>query len=460
MTHHKNSITLFFIISSIILLFALEVFWLKMEYEDELNRFNRETHMLLRNTVFELNDSLIHKQILSAEKNGLPIKRVDSIRSIPKKFAFRIWEDSKDSAQISAYRENEGFDNEHKVKGFVFNYPLDFQDELDKEVIEKQYLSELSKAGFHLPTRLIFVNAQSLHNDEPILISSQMVHTPSGVFKLEFSELNQLLLKNIAPQISFSIVLSLLVIGSFILLYRSLRLQQRLVLIKDDLISNISHELKTPITTVGVALEALRNFKGQKDLIISSEYISIAENELKRLTILTDKVLNASLGERNVVTNNLQSIDFSAVVKEAVQSFKLISEKNGATVLLKITEGDYNVLGDSDHLSNALLNLLDNALKYSEGKPEITIQLSYENNKIQCSIEDNGIGIAKEYHLKVFDKFFRVPTGDLHSVKGYGLGLSYVQKVIHQHKGKITLTSDSETGSTFIISLPRDEGEK
>jgi two-component system phosphate regulon sensor histidine kinase PhoR len=147
-------------------------------------------------------------------------------------------------------------------------------------------------------------------------------------------------------------------------------------------------------------------------------------------------------------------------VKEAVQSFKLISEKNGATVLLKITEGDYNVLGDSDHLSNALLNLLDNALKYSEGKSEITIQLSYENNKIQCSIEDNGIGIAKEYHLKVFDKFFRVPTGDLHSVKGYGLGLSYVQKVIHQHKGKITLTSDSETGSTFIISLPRDEGEK
>jgi len=299
-----------------------------------------------------------------------------------------------------------------------------------------------------------------LHNDDPILISSQMVHTPSGVFKLEFSELSQLLLRGIAPQISFSIVLSLLVIGSFILLYRSLRLQQRLVVIKDDLISNISHELKTPITTVGVALEALRNFKGQKDSITSNEYISIAENELKRLTILTDKVLNASLGESNAVSYNLQSIDFSAVVKEIVQSFKLISEKHGATVTLKIEEGDYHVLGDSDHLSNALLNLLDNALKYSEGKPEITIHLSIENNKIQCSIKDNGIGIAKEYHSKIFDKFFRVPTGDLHSVKGYGLGLSYVRKVIHQHKGKITLSSDSETGSTFIISLSRDEGKK
>lgn len=431
-----------------------------MEYEDELNRFNRETHMLLRNTVFELNDSLIHRQILTAENNGQPIKRIDSIRSIPKKFALKVLKDSTDTTQARTFQGNDLNESGHKVKGFVFNYSLGFQDELDKEVIEKQYLTELSKAGFDLPTRLVFVSAQTLHNDDPILISSQMVHTPSGVFKLEFSELSQLLLRGIAPQISFSIVLSLLVIGSFILLYRSLRLQQRLVVIKDDLISNISHELKTPITTVGVALEALRNFKGQKDSITSNEYISIAENELKRLTILTDKVLNASLGESNAVSYNLQSIDFSAVVKEIVQSFKLISEKHGATVTLKIEEGDYHVLGDSDHLSNALLNLLDNALKYSEGKPEITIHLSIENNKIQCSIKDNGIGIAKEYHSKIFDKFFRVPTGDLHSVKGYGLGLSYVRKVIHQHKGKITLSSDSETGSTFIISLSRDEGKK
>lgn len=431
-----------------------------MEYEDELNRFNRETHMLLRNTVFELNDSLIHRQILAAENNGQPIKRIDSIRSIPKKFALKVLKDGTDTTQARTFQGNDLNENGHKVKGFVFNYSLGFQDELDKEVIEKQYLTELSKAGFDLPTRLVFVSAQTLHNDDPILISSQMVHTPSGVFKLEFSELSQLLLRGIAPQISFSIVLSLLVIGSFILLYRSLMLQQRLVVIKDDLISNISHELKTPITTVGVALEALRNFKGQKDSITSNEYISIAENELKRLTILTDKVLNASLGESNAVSYNLQSIDFSAVVKEIIQSFKLISEKHGATVTLKIEEGDYHVLGDSDHLSNALLNLLDNALKYSEGNPEITIHLSIANNKILCSIEDNGIGIAKEYHSKIFDKFFRVPTGDLHSVKGYGLGLSYVRKVIHQHKGKITLSSDSETGSTFIISLPRDEGKK
>ena len=448
----NNSITLLSILCSLVLLFTLEIFWLRTEYNDELVSFNRETSILLRNTVLELNDSLIQKKIISLGNDIEFNKNTDSTQSGLAKKSIKVWIDASHSiGKIPGKSEGAPM-----VKSMKLSFVLD---SLNKEVIEKKYFTALSNAGLNLPTQFTYITA-GVDSATDMILSNNIIHTPGDSFKLEFDNLNWLLLKNIAPQIFFSIILSLLVVGSFVLLYRSLRLQQKLVLIKNDLISNISHELKTPITTVGVALEGLKKFKGQNDPITSSEYLAIAENELKRLTILTDKVLNDALGEQNAHNYNFQSIHFSELLKQAVESFRLIAEKNGAVITLKIETGEYEIDGDKDHLSNIIFNLLDNAVKYCESNAKINIHLTDINTHIKCSIKDNGIGISKEFHAKIFEKFFRVPTGDLHTVKGYGLGLSYVMQVIKRHHGTIKVESEPNAGSTFIISLPKTYAKK
>ncbi len=402
--------------------------------------------------MLELNDSLIQKKIISLGNDIEFNKNTDSTQSGLAKKSIKVWIDASHSiGKIPGKSEGAPM-----VKSMKLSFVLD---SLNKEVIEKKYFTALSNAGLNLPTQFTYITA-GVDSATDMILSNNIIHTPGGSFKLEFDNLNWLLLKNIAPQIFFSIILSLLVVGSFVLLYRSLRLQQKLVLIKNDLISNISHELKTPITTVGVALEGLKKFKGQNDPITSSEYLAIAENELKRLTILTDKVLNDALGEQNAHNYNFQSIHFSELLKQAVESFRLIAEKNGAVITLKIETGEYEIDGDKDHLSNIIFNLLDNAVKYCESNAKINIHLTDINTHIKCSIKDNGIGISKEFHAKIFEKFFRVPTGDLHTVKGYGLGLSYVMQVIKRHHGTIKVESEPNAGSTFIISLPKTYAKK
>jgi len=443
----SNSVSLIAIVGSILLLLTLEFFWLRMEYESELERFQRETHMMFRNTILELNDSLINKRIMAVGSESVILRRFDT--TSPSGRHIQVWLDSSHASQFSPARNDKQNLTVPHVKSLVMSSLLD---SLDHGEIEKRFILGLQKAGLDLPSHITRISA--IDDSTPLLISDEIIPTPSGIFKLEFDNLNLLIIKNIAPQISFSIVLSLLVIGTFILVYRNLLLQQRLGAIKDDLISNISHELKTPITTVSVALEGLRNFKGQHDPKTSDEYLAIAENELKRLTALTDKILNTSLAENKALPYQFKPIDFSEIVSGVVQSFQLVANKSGVFVKVEMDQANYRINGDPDHLSNVLFNLLDNALKYSIDKARIEIHLRADGEFIKCYIRDNGIGIPKEYHSKIFEKFFRVPTGDLHKVKGHGLGLNYVYQIVKNHGGEIAVESTIDYGSTFILSLP------
>lgn len=446
----SNSITLLAIISSIVLLLGLELFWLRMEYNNELSRFQRETHMLFRNTVFELNDSLLQKTLLKVDLTTPLRTSTDSTAQIKHGRMIQVLVDSTSNAHVLIAPANGEPVVPHQ-RNFMVRFKIDT---LDHKVIEEKYREELHKVGIDQPVHLALL-ADDDADHSRFIFSESTIRTPSGIFKIEFDNIKWLILGNISPQILFSLALTLLVIGSFTLLYRNLLLQQRLVGIKDGLISNISHELKTPITTVGVALEGLKNFKGQFDSHTSREYLEIAENELRRLTMLTERVLNASLAENSQAILNKEWLDFSQLAEEVVQSFKLIADKKGASISISKSGHDFKVFGDKDHLSNMLFNLLDNGLKYSPNSPSLNITLTESQNKISCSIEDNGIGIPEAYHRKIFEKFFRVPTGDLHAVKGYGLGLSYVSQVIRSHNGSITVQSKAGTGSIFTVTLPK-----
>jgi two-component system phosphate regulon sensor histidine kinase PhoR len=235
--------------------------------------------------------------------------------------------------------------------------------------------------------------------------------------------------------------------------------QKRLADIKNEFISNITHELKTPIATVSVAIEALRSFNASMDPQRSKEYLDISANELQRLSLLVDKVLKLSMFENKEIDLKYEALNMQALIQEVASSMRLQFEKKNAAVSIT-AEGEPGFEGDRLHMVSVIFNLLDNALKYSYDNPRINITSVGTANKISLIITDDGIGIPEEYREKVFEKFFRVPTGNLHNAKGYGLGLSYVAQVVKKHKGTIKVEPADGGGSKFVIALPKNQHEQ
>jgi two-component system phosphate regulon sensor histidine kinase PhoR len=275
-------------------------------------------------------------------------------------------------------------------------------------------------------------------------------------YRLEFDDLSWFLIRRIGVQALFSLLLIGLTTGSFLMLYRNWRKQQRLTELKNDFIGNMTHELKTPIATVSVAVEALRHFNALQDPVRTQEYLEISAGELQRLSLMVDKVLKLSLFETKGIELKNESFDLKTLAEEVMGSMRLQFEKYRAKLSM-VTEGtDFSLRADKLHITSVIFNLLDNALKYSRLDPSIRIGLAGEPEQVVLSVTDNGMGIPSAYIGRVFEKFFRVPTGDQHNVKGYGLGLSYVSYVLQRHGGRISVESEEGVGSCFIIKIPRD----
>lgn len=262
------------------------------------------------------------------------------------------------------------------------------------------------------------------------------------------------LIGKVMPQMLFSIFLFSMTTFSFWLIFKSLKQQQQLTQIKNDFIANMTHELKTPLTTVGVALEAISNFEVLRDPDKTREYLQISRNELGRLNLLVDKVLQLSKFEKQAPKLKVEHIHLDELIEQILQSMKLQFDKVKAIVEFNKLQDHIQLEADRLHLTSVIYNLIDNALKYSKDQPKIKINLSQLGETIQLVVKDNGVGIPDAYQEKVFDKFFRIPTGDRHNVKGHGLGLNYVSGIVQQHRGRIELESQEGKGSSFSIFLP------
>jgi two-component system, OmpR family, phosphate regulon sensor histidine kinase PhoR len=353
---------------------------------------------------------------------------------------------------------------ERRVEGdnkfFQFLYGVDsLQDSLKIPEITAAYQKKIKEENLTIPFTVVRLNKVT-ESERPDFSDVTVGFVHPITYRLELDNSFPYLIKQITLPILFSIFLIGVTILSFMLLYRNLLKQQRLAEIKNEFISNITHELKTPIATVGVAIEALKNFNAIDDPQRTKEYLDISSNELQRLNLLVDKVLKLSMFEKKEMELKKESFDMQELINEVLNIMKLQFEKHHANVKIK-TEGDNFIIeADRLHITSVLYNLLDNALKYSKENPVIEIQLSaLPRDIIELKIRDNGIGIANEYQRKIFDKFFRVPMGDRHNTKGYGLGLSYVSEIVHRHMGFIVVDSELSKGTTFTIKLPRKEAD-
>jgi two-component system phosphate regulon sensor histidine kinase PhoR len=319
-----------------------------------------------------------------------------------------------------------------------------FRAALDKESMKLDFDIEKDSLSIYPPNETI----------DPTRTNEVVMGYGNNYF-LRYELLNkfQYITRKLSSQIGLSLLLIALTSFTFVLLYRNLMKQRRLTQFKNDLISNITHELKTPIATVSVAIEALKNFHAMDDPRRTEEYLDISNSELQRLSLLVDKVLRLSMFEKHQVELKMERFDLKQLVEEVISSMRLQFEKVKARVQLQADE-DASIEADRLHITSVIFNLLDNAMKYGKANLEITVSIKRNDAGLQLIVSDNGIGIPAAYRKKVFDKFFRVPSGDTHNVKGYGLGLSYVAYVVERHRGKIEVVSEPGEGSSFIIQLP------
>ncbi len=472
---------------SLILLTVLQALWLRTEYQSAVSSFGREINMTFRATMHQLTDSIFfstmqgiafgdslrpqHKPRPSRSGNILENVRYITIanRTRPDTLektagdtlasrqeiviSMKNTPDQPDSITVRRQINPGQQDMRWIFEGNISGY--------NKDSIAVHYRRNLNMAYLHLPFTVLekeFPNQPSPRQSfrpfkDSLPFTTSWYPFARKLYAIEFQNVQWLIIRKLIPQGGFALFTTGLIFVSFLMVYRTLRAQQKLMEQKDNFVSNVSHELKTPVASVGVAIEAIRNFDVLSNRNRSIEYLDHAAKELNRLTLLTDKILKASvLDYSDEIINNLTPVDLTALAAEITDSFRLPSQEKGVELLFE-HRGNTMVKANAEHLGQAIYNLIDNAIKYASDGKYIKISVREQRPYTVLSVEDKGPGIAGEYRNKIFEKFFRVPTGNVHNVKGYGLGLHYVAGVVKQHKGKITLHTREGQGCRFEIRL-------
>ena len=269
-----------------------------------------------------------------------------------------------------------------------------------------------------------------------------------------FPSFNAYIFDQIKGTLFTSILFILLILSGFLYTIITIRKQKRLSDIKNDFINNLTHEFKTPIFSIGLASSALRKSiqTEKQDKVLS--YIDVIDNEGDRLKNQVDKILQLSLLNANKFTVEKKEMNIKETIEKVIDSFDMLLRQKRGEVRYQSQDEDIFVKGDEIHLMNVFYNLIDNAIKYTHNHPLIKITTQTWKEYISISFEDNGIGIKKEQQKMIFDKFHRVTNGNIHNVKGFGIGLSYVKEIVDAHQGNITLESKLGKGSVFTINLP------
>ena len=252
----------------------------------------------------------------------------------------------------------------------------------------------------------------------------------------------------------FSSSIILLIIIFFAYTINVILKQKRLSEIKNDFINNITHEFKTPISTISLSADVLLKSEIINEPLRLANYANIIKEENNRLKNQVDKVLQLATLDKDKLKLEDEDIDLHRLINTSVKSFGLIIREKEGEINCSLDAKNHSFFGDKIHITNTLHNLIDNAIKYSDTKPKVVIETHDHNGFIEISVKDNGIGVPKESQKHIFDKFYRTPTGNVHDIKGFGLGLNYVKTIVEAYSGSVKLISKENEGSTFVIKLP------
>lgn len=338
---------------------------------------------------------------------------------------------------INIHRLDSLFANKLKQKNIrTKHYYSEIFDTNQGKVISTSRPEETYKKESDYPTLIYFYD-----NDE------------AYCFRIYMEPLTRTILIRMGGILATTLFIIIILGFAFWYLIRTVLNQKTLEEMKDDFTNNMTHELKTPIAVAYSATDALLNFNMTKNEEKRRKYLLICKEQLTRLSNLVEQILSMSMEQRKSFSLYREEIQIQTLIQELIEQHKLKTDK---TVYFSCTcyPNDLIVYADRTHLSNMLSNLIDNAIKYSGDKPIVTIQVKEENGCYCFSIEDNGLGIPADKQSHIFDKFYRIPHGNVHNIKGYGLGLFYVKTMAEKHGGAIYIKSTPGKGSLFTIRIP------
>ena len=444
----------------------VQLYWAKNTFNEKKNNF----HTLFEICVTEIGDELREK-ILNESNYSIP-KIGGNILPVQKRFG----SNSEFSDTLKKISNSEKSISEKRKDLFrIINkkLALNININLDKALSEKEVIqlikASLEKHGikndFHYSITdengLLFLsNFENIDNSILERSTSYSVEflnddlfNEKKVFTLYILKLRWSIAKSFTPVLILSMLLILIILGTFIYSIRVIQNQKKNTRIKTDFINNMTHELKTPIATIGLACEALTDKNIKLDKSSQNRFLTTIKSENVRLGKLVENVLESSVSVKASPELKLEVFNIEDVIKKAIKSIQLSYNTRNGKIKTDFLAQNKIIEADKLHITNVIHNLLDNSLKYSSKSPLVTISTRDVIGGLIIRIKDNGIGIAKDNHKRIFEKLFRVPTGDLHNVKGFGLGLSYVKSIIDLHKGKIMVESKLGNGSTFTVNL-------
>jgi two-component system, OmpR family, phosphate regulon sensor histidine kinase PhoR len=291
------------------------------------------------------------------------------------------------------------------------------------------------------------------------LFRSDIFSTPEYLL-IYFPHEKQFLLTELWAMILISMMLIIIIVYSFAYTITTIFRQKKLSEMKNDFVNNMTHEFKTPISTISLACEALRDKDIRNKEEFYENYVSVIQDESRRLAGMAEKILQTAVLDKGQFKMKRERINLHEIISEVIKNIMIQVEIKDGVITKNFGAINPIITGDQVHLTNLVYNLLDNANKYSPKRPVIKISTENTVTGIILTIEDNGIGISKSEQKKIFDKLYRVPTGNIHDVRGFGLGLSYTKAIVDEHHGKISLESEPNKGSKFKVFLPFTEGKE
>lgn len=341
----------------------------------------------------------------------------------------------------------------------------------DPDQLDSLLHTELKKKSIDIPYDYAIINPRSGrlieiskdYSNERLLQShfktnlfpNDVTNEPN-LLVIDFPSQEKYLMSKIWFPLSSSALLILIILICFGYAVFTIVRQKKISVMKTDFMNNMTHEFKTPISTIGLAIEALLDPTIPQKTSMKMKYLGIIADENKRLESQVADVLQMAQLDKNELKLNLVTVDLHAIIQQAVDKISIQMERKLGHLKLALNASQFKLKGDEAYLLGVLLNLLDNALKYSNDAPNIMIRTQNIRGQLICSIKDHGMGMSKEAQRSIFQKFYRVASGNVHNIKGFGLGLAYVKEIITLHHGSIEVESELKKGTNFIVKFPLD----
>lgn len=469
----KFKILMFFIVLFLIGIITVISIWLYGSYRDHLEMVTNEVERSLFYTVqnyYENQDNSIELSYKRSNRSGFNASVVRNLLAVYPQLDSNRIKEALDFVWFERYSKHHNVKTKSDsvrsrtiVPPYVLQQ-LSFNEEslaevdslLTAQLLEKGIHFEVQVVREQLPQRSkgrgpkLYVDSLGKINTRPILVNP----TNAEYLIAKFNPPVLFVFSKMFWQLAVAFLLIVGLIGAFVYLFWTINIQNKIALLRKSFVSNMTHELKTPVAIVMAAIEAVQRYGAKDNKEKMDKYLQISHHEMVHLSNMIEKVLQLNIDEVSGIVLHRTSFDLLDLISEVAETSK-IGAKGIVNFNLQFPKNAISLFADLAHLKNVFSNLFDNAIKYARADAQIDVEVKKKGKFVLIEVTDNGLGIAENYQKDIFEMFFRVPAGDRHDVKGFGLGLAYVKLVVEQHGGTIKVNSVLNKGTTFVVSIPQ-----